>query len=166
MCSFCQCVSSSGLGDTSSVIHILVDTVAYRNWKQQMKQGFLGLMGGCESPPPQLNTTLNNMVSFEFSLASHVVWSKLKWINFVSQILRGAVSNLLSFHLPPLSSSSMINGSRHVPHFIVASVNVSVPSADILLNYFLSCLGPLQWNTGQMYLCISYQDNKALNALL
>lgn len=81
MCSFCWCFSSSCLGDTSSVLRILVDTVVYRNWKQQMKQGFLGLMGGCESPPPQLNTTLNNIVSFHFHW--HPTWFDPSWSELI-----------------------------------------------------------------------------------
>lgn len=44
----------------------------------------------------------------------------------------------------------MINGSRHVPNFTAASVNISLPSAAVLLNYFLSSMGALQQSTGQI----------------
>lgn len=128
-------------------------------------------MGRCESLPPSLTQCLvDKMMSLQYSACFHwhPTWFDPSWTKLILLARFWEVLCQIYYHFTCLlgAAGSVINGSRHVPHFIVASVNVSVPSADMLLNYFLSSLGSLQWSTGQIYLCISYQDHKALNALL
>lgn len=50
-----------------------------------MKQGLAGLMRGCESPPPQLNTMLNKIVSLQYSACFHwhPMWFDPSWTELI-----------------------------------------------------------------------------------